>query len=200
FSRDFSYKGVHLENSPDYHSLVQRLFLSIEKFLKANHLSLGNDLTDRMEDIARYFQYAVKPDQKVPLIGDTSTASKMKTKKLFESFVDEEAGIAYLQQKNEKNAVKSTWISFICGYGSSTHKHKDDLSFTLYYNGNDIFVDSGKYNNSPREKTKQYMLSSFSHNTLAIEGKTYEIKEPQENRNKLKITGYYTTPLYDRIK
>src|SRR5690606_612584 len=72
FHRDFSYKGVHLENSPDYHSMVMKMFVKIEEFLSKNNLTLGNDIVKRIELTKEYMKYIVKPDNTVPLIGDTS--------------------------------------------------------------------------------------------------------------------------------
>lgn len=199
FNRDFSYKNVHLENSPDYHSMVMRLIQSVESFLVKNNLTLGKDIVERLEQADDYFHYFLKPNLKVPTIGDTSSGHLKRKKKKFDSFIDEEAGIAILQDEHEE-PERSTWLSFICGYGSKTHKHFDDLSFNLFYNGKDIFVDSGKYNYVKSDKIRQYVLSPIAHNTLAIDGKEYKLGDPLVYRDKIKITGYHKTLHYELIQ
>lgn len=201
FNRDFSYKGVHLENSPDYHSIVRRLFRSTEDSLQKNNLTLGKEITERLALTEKYFQLILKPNKGLPAIGDT-TASIMKSAKLYDPpfFVDEEAGIAILQDKDESSPLNSTWISFISGYGRKTHKHRDDLSFNLYYKGNDIFVDSGKYNYVRKDKYRKYIVSPFAHNTVAIEGMDYKLLDPLKGRDIIKITGYTSNPIFDMVK
>ena len=199
FNRDFSFKNVHLENSPDYHSMVMRLIQSVENFLVKNNLTLGKNIVERLERANDYFHYFLKPNLRVPNIGDTSSGHLKQMTKKYDSFIDEEAGIAILQDEHEE-PEKSTWLSFICGYGSKTHKHLDDLSFNLFYNGKDIFVDSGKYNYVTSDKIRQYLLSPIAHNTLAIDRKVYKLGDPLAYRNKIKITGYHKTSLYELIK
>lgn len=197
--RDFSANGVHLENSPSYHLMTRKLFNEVEKFLQSNNKSLGKEVREKLSQTRDYIAYMVKPDYTLPLIGDTSIGKVTWIEKSYESFSDTHAGITILQSKADKE-INSTWLSFICGYGSKTHKHRDDLSITLFYNGKDILIDSGRYNYDSKDKYRQYFLSPESHSTLNVVGKEYEILEPFKNRNKIKTVGFITNKHYDYVK
>lgn len=200
FNRDFSYNGVHLENSPDYHSMVRRLFISTEAFLNKNQLTLGEELTKKLERTNEYFKYLYKPDKTIPIIGDTSKSTNAKLEKKYEPFIDTEAGIAVLQDENKNDSDLSTWIAFVCGYGSRTHKHNDDLSLNLFYKGKDIFIDSGKYNYNMSDKFRNYIVSPMAHTTIAVKNKTYKIGDPLLEVDNIKITGYDFNHFYHMVK
>jgi hypothetical protein len=56
---------------------------------------------------------------------------------------------------------------FVTGMAySSTHKHADDLSFTLY-EGRPILIDSGKYA-IKRDEVRRYVVSADAHNTVGL--------------------------------
>jgi Heparinase II/III-like protein/Heparinase II/III N-terminus len=173
FNYSYSPLGVHLENSPDYHSIVRTLFKTIEDFLNKNNLSLGDEVNNHLKLSDEYFKYLVKPDGYLPIIGDTELKYYGTKYKNYDSFHDQNAGISLLQAKDEEKPEHSTWISFVSGFGTITHKHHDDLSFNLHYMGNDIFVDSGKYNYGS-SLIRGYMKSPRAHNSLAVKGKKYD--------------------------
>ena len=201
FIRDFSFQGVHLENSPDYHKIVHgKLFLQTEEFLCKFGYSLGDDIKSKIILGNKYYKYILKPDLYFPTIGDTSLGKMEKIKKETQSFYDPEAGIGILQGKRNNNLSDLTWISFVCGFSNKTHKHNDDLSFTLFYNSHDIFVDSGKYNYDNKDPIRKYMRSPLAHNTIAIEGENYSIDPNLATFEKLKITDYSSNKTYDYIK
>ena len=197
--RDLSYKGVHLENSPSYHLVARRMFKEIKKFLEDNKVKVKTEIIDRINLMESYLTYIIKPDNSLPIIGDTQLSYLENINKNFSSFIDTHAGIAILQKEHEP-VLDSTWISFVCGYGSQTHKHKDDLSITLYHNGEDILQDSGRYNYDRKDKIRQYLLSPNAHSTVTISGKTYEISNPEKNKEKIQITDFLSSKELDIVK
>lgn len=200
FNRDFSCKGTHLENSPTYHTLVMNLFISTEEFLKKNNLTLGEAFHNRLKLAEKYFQYLAKPNKILPMLGDSSSQTKISSKKNYNNFLDIHAGIAIFQHLNEKNPKLSTWLTFTCGYGSKTHKHLDDLSFNLFWKGKDIFIDSGRYNYDKKNKYRSYMTSPLAHNTIAIEGLTYKLETPINDQKKIAITDFDNNSIYNYVK
>ncbi|MFB4473896.1 heparinase II/III family protein [Oceanobacillus caeni] len=198
FFRDFSFQGVHLENSPAYHKMVKNMFEKIQEFLIINGYTLGDDISEKLKMTKKYLQYILKPNGYLPTIGD-SALSKLNVKKLNESFHDPEAGITIMQSKTN-NEINSTWLSFICGYGSKTHKHRDDLSINLFYKGKDILVDSGQYNYDLKDKFRKYILSPQAHSTIIQKNKTYKIKPPTENHDLIKTVSYTSNSVYDYVK
>ncbi|WP_374017414.1 alginate lyase family protein [Paenibacillus thiaminolyticus] len=197
FISNFSHKGVHLENSIEYHLFVQRMFKELESYLNKNGLTLGEDAKQKILLSYDFYKYMVKPDGNFPMIGDSSKI-KNTSEKSFESFFDSQAGIAIIQAEKEKKE-ESTWISFICGYGNLAHKHFDDLSFTLYSNGDDIFIDSGKYGYE-RSKLRNYIKSPLSHNTVTVKGEMYDMLKPEESLQQIRITDFCDNSVYSYVK
>lgn len=199
FYCSFSDLCIHLENSPAYHKLTQNLYYGIEAFLNKNQRTLGEDLLKRLELSNNYFNFLTKPDGFTPLIGDSQAIGIGIANKEYGSFNDSIAGITILQSKNQLNPLNSTWISFVCGYGTTTHKHFDDLSINLFYNGKDIFIDSGKYNygNSP---IRGYVKSAKAHNSISLRNKNYKLQEPSVDRNYIKTISFMTNGNIDIVQ
>lgn len=188
--RDFSRKGVHLENSPEYHRLVLNMFKGIERNLKKMNLSLGKEAITLMKRAGLYKSYIMKPNFEYPIIGDTGTIKDSKVNKYYIDFVDYESGIGILQNKNANDLEKSTWMSFKCGYHSKTHKHMDDLSITLYMDGNDVLIDSGKYSYKGNDPIRKFIVSPKAHNTVNIKNKDYSLTTSADDQFKLKINKF----------
>lgn len=199
FYNSFSHKSVHLENSPEYHLLVQRLFQSIEDFLQEYGLTLGNDINQSLLRSNEYLRYILKPNQYLPLIGDTKKIHMKNINKNYDSFFDEAAGISVLQSKNKDVPQHSTWISFVSGYSSLVHKDYDDLSFCLFADGQDIFVDAGQHSYS-RSKERLYVKSAKAHNTITVNRENYTLFEPYKAKDKIKLEAFNSNPIYDYVK
>ena len=194
----FSMNGVHLENSTFYHNFVKGIFLDIEEFLNKNKLSLGPDILKRLNKADNYFKYIAKPDKYLPQIGDSIKILDKYIEKNYDNFFDLDAGIAIIQELNSQNPKDSLWLSFVCGYSTTTHKHLDDLSINLYYKGKDILVDSGGYGYGyGTSKERLYVRSALAHSTLAVKNKKY--KHDAEN-NKIKITDFTSNSRYHLLK
>lgn len=198
FNNNFSYKGVHLENSLYYHYFTLGMYDEIEIFLNSINLSLGTNILSLIKKAHTYFNYAAKPNGELPLIGDSNKFFIDNKNKSFDSFFDYEAGIAYLQSLNKENPIDSTWISFICGYATVTHKHYDDLSFTLYYKGKDIFIDSGHFGYGDT-KERRYIISQNAHTTFMIDDNPYELNK-NISFNNIKITDFVSNKYYSLVQ
>lgn len=197
--RDFSRRGVHLENSPEYHRLVLNLIKKIELVLKKINRSIGKDETELINLAHEYKQYIIQPNNKYPLIGDTGNIYDKNIKKNYSDFVDYESGVAILQNKNTINLEKSTMLTFKSGYHKLTHKHKDDLSYSLYMDGNELLVDSGKYSYNSKDPVRKHLFSPKGHNTIFFENKTYKLENPMRDQRRLKLSRYISKPKYKMV-
>lgn len=186
--RDFTRNGLHLENSPEYHRLVLNLYDKVNVILQELNLSLGNDIKSILTKGHLIKSTMMYPNKQYPLIGDTGTIVDSKIVKRFNDFIDYEAGFVILQNKNIKNDKQSTYFTFTGGFHSKVHKHKDDLSVTLFMGGNEVLTDSGKYSYDIHDPIRQHIISPQAHNTIYIEGKTYSIREPINSYSQLGIT------------
>jgi len=196
FYRDFTRKGTHLENSPEYHRLVLALFRKIKKSLSQNKIKLDEDLSILIDRAIEYKSYIIKPDNTYPRIGDTGAIGDKRLKKNFKSFIDYEAGIAILQNKDNDESLNSGFMTFKSGYQSKTHKHLDDLSVTLYADGHDILIDSGKYSYDRKDPIRQYVTSPEGHSSIFLADQKYKLTHPLLDQDEMKITKFVVNKEY----
>ena len=197
--RDFSRKGVHLENSPEYHRMVLTIYKSVERKLKELKVKLGDQESEILKLAHDYKKRIIQPNQLYPMIGDTGKISDPKIKKDFRNFYDSEAGIAIFNNINEEDNQKSTMLVFKSGYHNKTHKHFDDLSSYLYIDGQELLIDSGKYSYSTKDPIRQHLISPKAHNTIFISGKDYKLVNPVKEQFKMKLTKSIIRPRYKLV-
>src|SRR5699024_1363486 len=167
--RDYSYNSTHLENSPDYHRMVTNWLNGIVMIFDEIKLPLSNKYKVKLKNAIDYNGIISNYNNEYPMIGDTSHGiSKIQKKDI--DFIDYEAGIGIFNDK----VMKSTLV-FNCGFENLTHKHRDDLSFVLSVNKEQIFIDAGKYNYSKKDPIRQYFLSPRAHTTLFVQNETYSL-------------------------
>lgn len=195
YFRDFSKMGVHLENSPEYHKMVLNLIKKVSENLDKNGYSLGKDFRSFLTRANQYSKAIIKPDKKLPIIGDSSLYIE-KIDKNYYDFVDQEAGIFISQYRNKNNEKNSTWLSFKSGYRRKTHKHKDDLSIWYYLNGHDLLVDSGKYSYNLDDPIRAYIVSPKAHSTIYLKDSDYRMTNEYTDQLKLKTTRFLSRGNY----
>ncbi len=173
FIRDFSSKGVHYENSIDYHMMMYEMYRDMFR-LNGSNDSSATELLAKSES---YAQLLKKPNGEFPLEGDSAFKTPSNVHKDFHNFYDFESGKVIIQDENVIESEKSAYIFFKSGYVSSVHKHFDDLSFVLTDNGNNIFIDAGKYNYESENEFRKYIISPKAHTTLYVEDEWYTLSK-----------------------
>lgn len=209
-NKDFSEEGVHKEHSPDYHVIVMRLFIEIKAFLDYYNIEYSDELYNKFEKMQEYLALIIKDNGTMPLIGDTSLSyarnciekqfivneqllyefSNGVYGKPFNSsfFQYDKSGVSIYKEKG-----KLFWM-FTAAFNSKVHKHADDLSFVLDYLGKEYIVDCGKYNYKESDKYRKFFRSSFAHNNIICDGKSYLITDKQAE--KVKIINSYNGEWY----
>lgn len=223
-NRDFSINMVNLENSSSYHLFNFDLFVVIEKsLLNLFEDSLGDDFDNVINKGIEYMIHLSKPDLFFPVMGDGSKFSISSIKNhpsykyiknheelnfvltsgqngtmpsdLVKTYFDE--GYSFMRNswdyKNYKDDI--TYASFIAGYKLKNHKHGDDLSFTLYSKGRDVFVDCGTYTYQAGEFRKHFM-SAMSHNTILVDGNSYPFIQGDPNNTAILDQGQTNNYFY----
>lgn len=203
--RDIADDGVHKEHSGSYHILVFKLYREINEFLgiyKEEYTPL-KEVLFKMEE---YLAYLVKPNKRIPMTGDsgpdvvskTNTGSVINPKlgyvlsngevgeKPDDARVFPHGGAAFLKKES-----KNTYLNFIAAFHSLTHKHCDDLSFSLSVGNTDYFVDSGKYNYKETDDFRKYFRSAFAHNTITVGRKSYLLDKSQVKKSFIENYGLY---------
>ena len=166
FWQTYSHRGVHQENSPEYHRMVTGMFWRLEAYLAENGQTLGKRVLDALQRADEYFAVLAKPDGRIPQFGDTTSDTISASEIRWGSFHDELSGTTII-----KNREQRSHLGFICGLSSRTHKHADDLSIILSSQGVDFLVDAGKYNYG-NNKFRRYIISNKAHSSFAL-GRNY---------------------------
>lgn len=190
----FSHNGIHLENSPQYHNMVLRMYEEIEEYLNTRNESLGKPIVEYMKLAKEYSAFIVRPNRRIASLGDSSNGFK-KIKKQYKNIYDREAGISIIQHEEPT----PFFLTFICGYSTKVHKHKDDLSITLNYNKEDFFVDPGPYNYS-KHKIRKYMTSKEAHSSFYLTDFDYSIKESNRYTRKITLESYFENDDFCMVK
>lgn len=183
-------EGVHVENSPGYHSWVSAYVVQINNFAK--HYT-GRSISKASKYLAegglKFLVAITRPDGFLPRLGDTFNNVKVKAAypnlKTLSWFIHYQ----YLVSKGEmgKKPDQTTFIFpssgyFVyrdfwdnpgentathlimkCGYLANGHRHDDDGNILLYGFGEDWLIDSGMYGYK-RDEYRTYARSAVAHN------------------------------------
>ena len=76
------------------------------------------------------------------------------------------SGNYYLRNSFEENG---NYLWFYCGSIGSGHGHAELLHFDLSYNGEDFFIDSGRYTYVEGNPTRIELKNCYSHNTVIVD-------------------------------
>lgn len=195
FWYSFSSQGTHLENSPEYHNMVVRMYLELQNYLKNNNQTYNENILSYLGIAKNYLGVILKPNLLLPPVGDSGN-SAINVKKVYENFYDHEAGIAVMQYQAEKDL----YVNFICGFSSKTHKHKDDLSINLNYNGEDFITDAGKFNYNGKSPIRKYVISKNAHSSFQLKDYNYTLNRTNRFDRKIKLNGFSFTDNINMVK
>lgn len=96
--RDYSFKHMHLENSPAYHRMVTKWLIDIAALLEKLDSPLHKKYLTKLENAEKLNGILINYNGEFPMIGDTAYV-KTNIKKRDSDFIDNEAGIAILNNK-----------------------------------------------------------------------------------------------------
>jgi len=199
---DFTPEGLHKEHSPLYFLLVMDLIEDINKIAKDPELS---QLILKGQNA---FSKLVLSDFRLPGIGDSDYTNAP----IINSYSVLDPEFEYVitrgaqgKQPDLVSNISNSVVVIRDGWGANTsswvyqasnfstaHKHADDLSVLFSQNGKDIFIDSGKYNYNTREPIQKYLRTTFAHNVVTVDGKSYPVS--MDNVGKSKISNYIDSP------
>src|SRR5699024_2932616 len=92
--RDFSRRGVHLENSPEYHRMVMIIYRKIMSTLKNKKIKPDTYFKNLYKSADNFKSYMIKPNLEYPMLGDTGQIIEKNVSKKFMDFIDYDAGLA----------------------------------------------------------------------------------------------------------
>lgn len=182
-SLQFSNDGIHLENSPGYQKFG---IICVERLIRTGWFDELN-LTELMKKAKSVLDWLFMPDCRYAPIGDTS-AERGAEKAVAIPYVDQNdlmncGGYVVIKRGDSNMSDKFSYLFFMGAFNSCIHKHSDDLSL-IWYEGEDILCDTGKYAYQKSEK-RNYSLSTRAHNTIEIDGlDTFSPQKNSKNCNK----------------
>jgi hypothetical protein len=172
--RQLTAEGIHREHSPSYHLLA----LSFIQRLGGHDAFADSDVDlDRLTRAEANQDWLIQPDQTVVAAGDSAgreaptmglppARTCLAADRCFAVGDFSRSGYAIVRSDPAIEASAQSML-FVTGMAySSTHKHADDLSFTLY-EGRPVLIDSGKYAYKSDE-IRRYVVSADAHNTVGL--------------------------------
>lgn len=160
FSRVFGQTFFANENTIGYHEFYCKTIKQLNQYLSisSHDKSHVNYFSDLEKNIYDTLYRIVHQDGSIPPIGD-SGFYPTKYQTINGVFFDESNG--FLVKKTD-----TTYLSFICGSSSETHKQMDDTSITIRKNNTDFIIDSGLYNYDINDAKRRLMNSQRAHSGI----------------------------------
>lgn len=217
---DFSFtsEGVHKENSPGYHQFVFKVFLSIiEEFPDYLLKDLGYKFNDIAAKALTYITYMLRPDNNLPIIGDTELKPTSDAYSNFFSGTTEYENFLYSLTQGRRGSAPSknnivypksgyavfrnNWGSkedfadslhliFKAGCLSQYHHQQDENNFVLYAFGEDWIIDSGLYNYVNQDPIRHYVRRRQAHNVPLVSNTSYVHTDFDHRINNWSICDY----------
>lgn len=171
--------AVFVENSIGYHQGVQRIVELAGEMVKLTGIeSAIPDVAVELSAFSNFFRY---PDNRAPAQGDTfrrpnpigDDVKKLKPYAEPEVVILPKAGYGIV--KGNHNGARFMFCMFATSL-CRTHKHEDDLSFTLFFDGIEWLIDPSFYSHEYKSPIPAYLRSAAAHNVIYIPNRPYSIE------------------------
>ncbi|MFD2189603.1 heparinase II/III domain-containing protein [Pistricoccus aurantiacus] len=170
-SKAYTDQGVHKEHSPYYHDFTIRVLQEFD----AEQI-VGQKISKVIRNAKNVSPWLAWPNGRYVEIGDSEGRTEAVFGDVNLTCLDNgacyavgdftDSGYATIRS-NPHDEIQNSML-FMTGMSySRIHKHVDELSFTLFEHGRQIFIDSGKYGYS-NDKWRDYVLGASSHNTVSL--------------------------------
>lgn len=160
----FTEQGVHKENSPGYQKMMLIRIRQIAAFSYFGEREISAMGQRYIESAENFLSAVTLPDGNLPLIGDTRGG---------------DAGISYAKRRgidllnySESGYViirghvfdREFHLIFKNSHISHYHRHDDDLSVHLYFDGHTLLGDGGLGSHNEADPKRILLRSSLAHN------------------------------------
>lgn len=186
--------GAQTELSSSYHYVALDNFNQLIEICRLANKPLPQRYTSRIEAMWNYLSYIMRPDGFGPLNNDSDMTDwrKLVEKEAIlhqrddwkyiisnsrEGIKPQEIPSVFFPWAGQlimRNSYKpfAQWAFFDIGPWGTGHQHNDKLHLSVFANGHDFLVDSGRfaYDGELAEKFREYALNSASHNVILIDG------------------------------
>lgn len=179
----FTNEGVHKENSPGYQKFMYQRLVQLDEFKVFEVDTLSSYVIDLIKKSRNFLSVITMPNGMLPMIGDTLYNVPGLASPLGEIKVYDYSKSGYVVVKGFIKD-KDFFLLFKNTHESNYHRHDDDLSIFLYYNGKVILADGGLGSHNEKSLERKTIRSSLNHNSIllggvqAIRDKTHLSKKP----------------------
>lgn len=170
--------SVFVENSIGYHQGVQRIVELAGDIVRLT--GVESPIPDVAVELSRFSDFFRYPDNRAPAQGDTFRRSnpqgdavqKLKPYPEPEVVILPKAGYGIVKGNHDgARFMFSMFATSLC----RTHKHEDDLSFTLFFDGIEWLIDPSFYSHEYKSSIPAYLRSAAAHNSVFIADRPYTI-------------------------
>ncbi|WP_185900188.1 heparinase II/III family protein [Campylobacter sp. MIT 99-7217] len=196
----FCEDGGHVENTPSYlhYGLIQvQRCLLLGQTLEGKESKIAFPM-EIFKKACLNLGFFTQPNLRLPLIGDTQDFSprdfvlndlNIRDSLEYQNYLYlissgingqkpdnlelflEKSGYVILRSSVEKDHfLNSLHFVFKCTHLSNYHRHNDDLSFTLFYDNEEWFLDSGLFEYAENNTLRKYLRSHKAHNLTSPNG------------------------------
>ena len=184
--------GAQIELTPGYHNVALRSFLGPVDIANAYGYRLQEEYLAKLERMFAYNMWVMRPDRDTPRWNDSWHVDVVGTLKkglaLFPNRKDFQwivtdgkegtlpdhtshffpyAGQVVMRSGWDRDALFLGFEAGPFGYG---HQHEDKLGIVLFAYGKELLVEGGSYAYDA-SKWRRYVLSSYAHNVILVDGK-----------------------------
>jgi len=169
----FTKDGVSVENSSFYHFYNLNVIRKTKLFIENNKINVSGfkesfmDFFALAEEVGGHF---IRQDKHLPFDGDTESKTYKDREFIPKNAFFRNSNLVIL--KNEK-----AYILTRAGNKTLTHKHRDDMALTLFYDNREFILDAGKYNYEYSSKEREYIVSALAHSTIVVDDSDYPLKK-----------------------
>lgn len=182
-------EGVSIENSTDYHGGLARVVLKVRNVFETYGLDGLHQLDEQYEAMMGFSRWVRYPNGTSPSVGDSwhmdeptmlgrleRKVPKMRLEGGEQDRFFPESGYAILR-KHDRFGYPSRQLNFTCSAINITHKHADQLSFTVWADGIEWLADPGLYKYRAEDAHGDYFRHARAHNAVVAGGETYPPRE-----------------------
>lgn len=175
--RDQGY-AIFVENSIGYHHGIQHL----AKFAGNLTSASGRDsvIPQVAQELSRWSDFLRYPDKRSPTHGDTFrlpnvTEEPVRRGQTYSDpvcLILDKAGYAVVKGNQDHLPF------MLCMFATSickTHKHEDNLSITLFFDGVEWLIDPSFHSHEYQKKEPAFLRSAAAHNSIFIDSAEYDI-------------------------
>lgn len=174
--------AVLTENSLGYHAAFVTILDCVAGLLEESHDSEWLPrIADLRDKVSRFVEVVRYPDGRLPAIGDTArqpnslnqAARARQGEHTLGFWSLDRAGYVIAKGVHQSRPFQFTLVAPSL---TATHKHVDNLSFTLFLDGVEWLIDPSFYSHQYADPIPAYLRGPEAHNALVAVGTSYTIE------------------------